>query len=159
MPQTPMTKPKGTWILVVYRMHWFRPVHLAQQTVGDLVMIIGNPEKAREYFAAKMAFTVGPFELKGMLDRKENIVVVDVRSPEDFAKSHIPGAINLPSGTWHRAQGLLKDRLHVLYCYSQTCHLAAAAAFELASQGYRVMEMEGGFAAWTGGQHPVEGQR
>lgn len=120
-------------------------------------MIAGNPEKAREYFAAKMAYTVGPVELKGMLDRKEHITVVDVRRVDDFSASHIPGAINLPSGTWHTATGLKKDRLHILYCYSQTCHLAAAAALELASQGYRVMEMEGGFAAWTSNNNPVEG--
>jgi rhodanese-related sulfurtransferase len=120
-------------------------------------MITGNPEKAREFFAAKMAFTTGPVELKGMVERKENVIVVDVRRPEDYAKGHIPGAINLPHGQWHTAKGLSKDRLHVVYCYAQTCHLAAAAALEFASQGYRVMELEGGFAAWTTGKNAVEG--
>lgn len=120
-------------------------------------MITGNPEKAREFFAAKMAFTTGPVELKGMLDRKKNVTVIDVRRPEDYAKSHITGAVNLPHGQWNTAKGLSKDRLHVVYCYSQTCHLAAAAALEFASQGYRVMEMEGGFAAWTAGGNAIEG--
>lgn len=120
-------------------------------------MITGNPEKAREFFAAKMAFTTGPFELKGMIERQENITVIDVRSPEDYAKAHVPGAVNLPYGTWHGAKGLAKDKLNVIYCYSQTCHLAAAAALELASQGYRVMEMDGGFAAWSASGNPAEG--
>jgi rhodanese-related sulfurtransferase len=120
-------------------------------------MITGNPARAREFFAAKMAFTTGPVELKGMLGRKENVAVIDVRRPEDYAKSHIPGAVNLPHGQWHTAKGLSKDKLHVVYCYSQTCHLAAAAALEFASQGYRVMEMEGGFAAWTAGGNAIEG--
>jgi rhodanese-related sulfurtransferase len=65
--------------------------------------------------------------------------------------------VNLPHGQWHTAKGLSKDKLNILYCYSQTCHLAAAAALELASQGYRVMEMEGGFAAWTAGNNAIEG--
>ena len=120
-------------------------------------MITGNPDKAREFFAAKMAFTTGPFEVKGMLDRNEGVTIIDVRQPADYAKSHIPSAINLSYGTWHSAQGMAKDKLNIIYCYSQTCHLAAAAALELASQGYRVMELEGGFAAWSAGGNAVEG--
>ena len=119
-------------------------------------MLQSNHEKAREYFAAKMAFTTGPFELKSMLDRNEAIVVVDVRGAGDFDKNHIPGAVNLPYGSWHTAKGLRKDRVNVIYCYSQTCHLAAKAALELASQGYPVMELEGGFAGWTAGGNLVE---
>lgn len=120
-------------------------------------MITENTEKARDYFAAKMAFTTGPVEVLGMLDRRENVTVIDVRRPDDFAKSHIPGAMNLPHGQWHKATGLSKEKINILYCYSQACHLAAAAALELASQGYRVMEMEGGFAAWTSGNNALEG--
>lgn len=120
-------------------------------------MIAGSPEKAREYFAAKVTFTTGPFELKGMLDRKEDITIIDVRRPEEYARSHIPGAINLPHGQWSTAKGASKDKLNVLYCYSQACHMAAAAALELATQGYRVMEMEGGFAAWSAGRYATEG--
>lgn len=119
-------------------------------------MLQSNTEKAREYFAAKMAFTTGPFELKGILERNEPIVVVDVRRAEDYDKGHVPGALNLPHGTWHTAAGLRKDRTNVIYCYSQTCHLAAKAALELASQGYPVMELEGGFAGWTAGGNVVE---
>jgi rhodanese-related sulfurtransferase len=136
-------------------------------------MITGNPEKAREFFAAKMAFTTGPFEVKGMLDRKEGVTVIECAVPRTTRKAtsrqlllrcstslrpcRSPGAVNLPHGQWHTAKGLSKDKLNILYCYSQTCHLAAAAALELASQGYRVMEMEGGFAAWTAGNNAIEG--
>ncbi len=110
---------------------------------------------AATYFAAKNAATTGPHELSGVLDRKEPVVVVDVRFPSDFAKSHVPGAINVPKGKWHNAAGLAKDRLNVLYCYDQTCHLAAEAARELIAQGYPVVEMEGGFAAWEAKSLPV----
>lgn len=120
-------------------------------------MIDGNPEKAREYFAAKLAFTTGPFDVKGMLDRKEEITIIDVRHPEEYAKSHIPGAINLPSGQWHTAKGAAKGKLNIVYCYSQACHLAAAAALELATQGYRVVELEGGFTAWSADKYATEG--
>ena len=110
---------------------------------------------AAAYFAAKNAATTGPHELSGVLDRKEPVVVIDVRFPSDFAKAHVPGAINLPKGKWQSATGLSKDRLNVLYCYDQTCHLAAEAARELIAQGYPVVEMEGGFAAWEAKSLPV----
>jgi rhodanese-related sulfurtransferase len=106
-------------------------------------------EKAKAYFAAKMAFTTDPPELDGMIKRNEPIVIVDVRLPSDYRQGHLPGAINLPKGKWHTGAGLSRDKLNVVYCYDQQCHLAAEAALEFARQGYPVMEMEGGYDTWV----------
>jgi len=110
---------------------------------------------AKEHFAARNAFTTGPHEVTGMIDRKEDIVIVDVRFPTDYRKAHVPGAINLPKGKWSDAKGLSKDKVTVLYCYNPTCHLAAEAAAELVAQGYPVVEMEGGFSTWEANGYPV----
>jgi rhodanese-related sulfurtransferase len=110
---------------------------------------------AKAYFAQKTAATTGPHELTGMIDRKEDIVIVDLRFPSDHRKGHVPGAINLPKGKWHDPKGLSRDKLNVLYCYNQTCHLAAEAAVELLAQGYPVVEMEGGFATWEANSYPI----
>ena len=96
-----------------------------------------DTRQARDYFAQKLAFVTGPFELDGQIKRKEPITIVDVRLPSDYRAGHIPGAINLPQGKWHTLAGLTKDRTAVIYCYSQTCKLAAAAAVEFASAGIR----------------------
>ena len=110
---------------------------------------------ARAHFAAKLGFTTGPHEVTGMIDRKEDVVIVDVRFPTDYRKAHIPGAVNVPKGKWHEAGGLSKEKLNVLYCYNQTCHMAAEAAVELIALGYPVAEMEGGFATWEANGYPV----
>jgi rhodanese-related sulfurtransferase len=110
---------------------------------------------ARDHFAAKLGFTTGPHEVTGMLDNKADVVIVDVRFPTDFRKAHIPGAVNVPKGKWHEAAGLAKDKLNILYCYNQTCHMAAEAAVELIALGYPVAEMEGGFATWEANGYPV----
>ncbi len=111
-------------------------------------MMISDPQKAKEYFEAKISFTTGPVELERMMKQGENINIVDVRAAEDYAEGHIPGAVNLPKDKWQTLEGLRKDKTNVLYCYSQVCHLAATAAVEFASKGYPVMELEGGFRAW-----------
>ena len=114
-------------------------------------------QQARQHFSAKQSFTTGPHELLGMIDRKEDIVVVDVRFPTDYRKGHVPGAVSLPKGKWHEAAaaGLSKEKPNVLYCYNQTCHMAAEAALELLALGYPVVEMEGGFATWEANSYPI----
>jgi rhodanese-related sulfurtransferase len=117
---------------------------------------VHNPARARAYFEDKLAFTTGPVELERMLKSGDNITVVDVRAAEDFAKGHIPGAINLPKGQLENPNALSQERTNIVYCYTQVCHLTAAACVELASRGYPVMELEGGFAAWKDGEHEIE---
>ena len=95
-----------------------------------------DPAQALEFFEKKMQFTTGPVE--------------------DFEKGHLPGAINLPREKWNDRDGLNRDRLNVLYCYSHVCHLAASAAVEFASYGYSVMEMDGGFKTWEENDLEVE---
>src|SRR3954453_8901536 len=110
---------------------------------------IHDPAKAKAYFEDKLEFTTGPVELDRMIKSGENnLTIVDVREAEDFAKGHIPGAINLPKGTWEKAEGLSKDKTNIVYCYTMVCHLAANACVAFASQGYPVMELEGGFEVW-----------
>lgn len=116
---------------------------------------IQDPAKAKEYFEAKMAFTTGPIELERAIQSGE-VNVVDVRASEDYAEGHIPGAVNLPKDRWQTLEGLRKDKVNVLYCYSQVCHLAAAAAVEFSGKGYPVMELEGGIRAWKDHELDIE---
>jgi len=105
--------------------------------------------RAQEHFQSRLAFTTGVHELDFLVQQnKGDFTVVDVRFPSDYAAGHVPGAINLPKGKWQNPKGLRKDAVHYLYCYDQTCHMAAEAALELARQGYKVVEVEGGFDRW-----------
>jgi rhodanese-related sulfurtransferase len=117
-----------------------------------------DPAKAREFFAAKMAFTTGPVEVSNNIKEKAAFNLVDVREAEDYHKGHAPGAINLPHERWKTCEGLRKDTLNVLYCYTSTCHLAAMAALEFADKGYPVMEMDGGFEAWKENDLEIESE-
>ena len=64
---------------------------------------------------------ITPAELKAQLDRGEPVVIVDGRSPADFAQGHLPGALSIPAGEIsERYQELPKDRLIVFYCSGST---------------------------------------
>lgn len=112
--------------------------------------------EAKEFFAKKVAFTLGPVELKHQIEEGENIAIIDVRDADDYRKGHVPGALNLPKTEWDTLNGLHEDATNIIYCYTQTCHLGAQAALKFAEHGYRVMEMEGGFAAWQENEFEIE---
>lgn len=63
---------------------------------------------------------IAPRELEALLDSgKGNLIVVDVRDPEEFAAGHIPRAVNIPVTVFADRSGSLdKDKKIVVYCNS-----------------------------------------
>jgi rhodanese-related sulfurtransferase len=120
------------------------------------MITLTDTRKAVDYFNAKLEFTTGPVELHDIIERGQNIGIIDVRKEEDYRKGHIPGSINLPHKKWDSFEGLSRNRTNVVYCYSQQCHLAASACKFFAEYGYPVMELEGGFEAWQKHSLPIE---
>src|SRR5688500_14956317 len=116
-----------------------------------------DPTEAERFFRNKLQFTTGPVELEHEL-ASGAVCVIDVRAADDYNKAHIPGSVNLPKDRWDTLEGLSRDKLNVLVCYSQVCHLAAVAALTFAHHGFSVMEMEGGFKSWQEHKLPVEKQ-
>ncbi len=107
-----------------------------------------DTEAATDFFAKRLAFTLGPVELKNMIE-KNKVKVIDVRRTEDYFELHIPTAISIPKDEIKNSlQKFDSKDIHVVYCYNQQCHLASAAALEIAHKGYPVMELEGGFKVW-----------
>lgn len=88
-------------------------------------------------------------------------LVLDVRSPEEFAAGHVPGAKNLPHGTVLSnpaaiaALGAKPDTPVVLYCRSgKRANLAAAA---LRAAGYTdLRHLEGDMPGWEAAGQTVE---
>lgn len=115
-----------------------------------------DPATALKYFQQKLDCTAGPVELGHWLKEKAPVHVIDVRREEDYAEAHIPGAVNIPKEDWQNSPELSKEKANVIYCYSQTCHLAASAAVAFAKRGFSVVELEGGFATWQKAKLNVE---
>ena len=108
-----------------------------------------DAQAAEDFFAEKLAFTLGPVELQHML-AENKVKLIDVRRKEDYDEGHIPKALSIPKEELtEKLTQLLKTDVHVVYCYNQQCHLGATAALNLAKHGYPVMELDGGFDTWA----------
>ena len=87
-----------------------------------------NNEKAQCFFSKLAAYTVGPVELKDLIDENK-IKLIDVRRAEDYQIAHIPTAISIPKEELADNLGKLsKEEINVVYCYNEQCRLAVKAA-------------------------------
>ena len=86
-----------------------------------------------------------------------NVVVLDVRTADEFKDGHLEGAVNIDfkQGDFveQAMERLPKDRTIAVYCRSG--RRSAGAAQLLAKEGYRVVNMKGGIIAWKEAKMPV----
>ncbi|MDX8402568.1 MAG: rhodanese-like domain-containing protein [Mariprofundaceae bacterium] len=84
-------------------------------------------------------------------------VLIDVRTPEEYAGGHIEGAKLIPvQELADRLNEVPKDRQVYVYCRSG--RRSARAAALLAKHGFtRIENMVGGIEAWTAAGYPVVG--
>ena len=78
-------------------------------------------------------------------------ILLDVRTPEEFAAGHIPGAINIPNeeiGTDEIPRLPQKDQRIYVYCRSG--NRSKQASEKLAALGYTDIVEIGGIMDWTG---------
>jgi rhodanese-related sulfurtransferase len=108
-------------------------------------------DDARRHFEALLAFEADCWDVHDASGRPDpGFVLLDVRSPEQFAAGHVPGAVNLP----HRRilernlQPYAADTLFVVYCAGPHCNGADKAAVRLATLGRPVKKMIGGVTGW-----------
>jgi phage shock protein E len=98
-------------------------------------------------------------ELLARLDRKDReSVVLDVRTPEEFAAGHVPGARNVSHDQLEGRVGELqdlRDKDVILYCRSG--RRSALAADVLRKAGFtRLLHLDGDFQAWQAANQPIE---
>ena len=95
-------------------------------------------------------------------------LVIDVREPDEWAKGHVPGAMNVPRGVLELradpespatdpALSADKDARVVVYCLKAPGARSLLAAQTLGRMGYsNVAAMRGGFEEWRAEGLPGE---
>ncbi|MEA2700148.1 MAG: hypothetical protein QOI66_4419 [Myxococcales bacterium] len=113
-------------------------------------------EQAKHY-QNKLNFEIDSWDLKVALEAGERVIVIDARSPESYARGHIPGAVNIPHRTMsaHTTAHLDKDALVVTYCDGIGCNGSTKGALNMLRFGFRVKELIGGLDWWRRDGHPI----
>ncbi|HYE12639.1 MAG TPA: rhodanese-like domain-containing protein [Patescibacteria group bacterium] len=88
-------------------------------------------------------------EAKINLDADKSIILLDVRTPEEYADVHIPGSILIPLDTLQNAaEKKLTDKDATIYVYCRSGNRSASASKILADLGYKNIYNIGGIATW-----------
>jgi len=99
--------------------------------------------------------TISVSDASTMMQSSPNLMVVDVRTPQEYAQGHLKGAINIPlSDLPLRIGGLDPNKPILVYC--QTGYRSAQASAILAKAGFtQVYNMDGGLTAWVNSGYPT----
>lgn len=84
-------------------------------------------------------------DLVDNLDEEENVVIIDVRTVEEYKEGHIAGSINLPLDIISNID-VSKDKKIIVYCRSG--RRSNLAAIELIGLGYENVYDMGGINDW-----------
>lgn len=94
--------------------------------------------------------------LKADLDAKTVPLLIDVRTPEEFAAGHVPGAKNIPLDQVPNRLAEFGSKDAEVYVICQSGGRSARAAATLQSHGFKPVNVSGGTGAWRAAGHPVD---
>lgn len=88
-------------------------------------------------------------DAKARLDSEEGIILVDVRTPEEFRDGHIPEAILLPvDEIAANAETVIPDKAATYFIYCRSGNRSATASSQLVELGYQNIYDLGGINDW-----------
>ncbi len=117
--------------------------------IADMIENLKNPHD-----------TIRVNDLRETLARQDKPVLVDVRTPEVFAQSHVDGSVNIPREELPaRADELPTDRDAEIVMVCGIGKFSKHAVLMLKSMGYRnVRSLKGGVNEWVRKGHPLHNE-
>ncbi len=106
--------------------------------------------RAKKFFEDIVSYTVGPFSLNDMINHRINTLnIIDVRDYNDYVEGHIPYSVHIPyKETKEHLDMLDKEKVTIIYTYSDSCPRAYNTALELIEKHYPAVVLRGGFKEW-----------
>lgn len=115
----------------------------------SLLLLVALPTAA---LAGRPA--VAPAAVAEITARDDAPILLDVRTPEEFAQGHLPGAVLIPHDQLAaRLDEIDRDRWVLVYCRSGK--RASTAQDILEEAGIEVRQVEGSWLRWQEEDRPV----
>jgi rhodanese-related sulfurtransferase len=93
--------------------------------------------------------SITPKEAQALIQSGEKVTLLDVRTPDEFTKEHIEGAILIPLQTLDKNLALIanvKNQKILVYCHSGNRSVSASRL--LADNGFTPLNVSGGITEW-----------
>ena len=88
-------------------------------------------------------------EAKKLMDSESGYVILDVRTEQEYAQGHIPGAILIPDyEISEKAESVLTDKDQLILVYCRSGRRSKNAAAQLEEMGYTRIREFGGILDW-----------
>jgi rhodanese-related sulfurtransferase len=108
--------------------------------------------------ARRQIVEVTPEQVRDMQARKEPVVYLDVREPNEWNLGRLPHAVHLPRGNLETKVEAIIDRNQKVVLYCARGNRSALAALTMKQMGYEnVASMARGFQGWADIAGEVEG--
>lgn len=114
-----------------------------------IILVAGcsSQEKAKEKAVSVNKITAA--EAKVMIDGGEDLVILDVRTQEEYDEGHIENAVLIPDTEISaKAPTVLADQNQTILVYCRTGRRSAEAAKKLVDLGYSNIYDFGGIVDW-----------
>ena len=97
---------------------------------------------------------------RDLVTQDETVIVLDVRTPEEYAIGHIEGALNIniaEADFSKRVSKLDRDKTYIIHCSANVKNGRSAKSLEIMSSfGFdKLLNMEGGIIAWEQSGYPL----
>ena len=102
--------------------------------------------------------SVSPDELEQVISDNENLVILDVRTPEEYSEGHIKDAVLIDfmgEDFQKQIENLDKSKTYAVYC--KAGGRQQKASVEMEALGFeKILLLDGGITSWTAEGKPVE---
>ena len=125
-----------------------------------MVVLCLNGSSAQSSQPKQIIKTINTVESAEMIKKNlknKNFVILDVRTPEEYAEGHLANATNIDFKATDFAEKvgkLDKSKTYLVYCYSG--HRSASAVEIMKTQSFlTIYNLDGGITQWTTDKNPV----
>lgn len=108
-------------------------------------------------FADPKVAQISVESVKKALEKKEKVILLDVRNTSEFARERIQSSINLPvQEIISEVESLIPDKKQKIYVYCLSGARSTIAVEEMMKMGYtNVFSVVSGLLAWRANQYPT----
>lgn len=108
-----------------------------------------TPESTGNSIENRSYSDISPEEAKKRLDNEKGIILLDVRTKEEYEEKHIPGSLLIPVDIIEtEAPNKLTDKNAVIFVYCRSGRRSVTASEALVKMGYKNVYNLGGINDW-----------